>query len=179
VNILGRPTVSRDVVQGKLLPVLNASSLFINSMFDELWDASLLFAVDPVVTVAQSYKETGGGRFGGLAKPSMHNPCGLKLDEDQQKLVPGVTDSSPDKTLTHAIFPNWTVGALAHVQHLRAYSGAYLPDDSVIFSPRYKYVKQINKPVDTVEGLSGRWAYPGVTYGPEVVAIARKLGYTG
>jgi hypothetical protein len=178
VNILGRPTVPLTTVKTNL-SLQGASTLFVTQMLPELWDASLLFAVDPVVTVAQSYKETGGGRFGGLAKPAMCNPCGLKLDEEQQKLVPGVTDSSPDKTLTHAIFPNWTVGALAHVQHLRAYSGAYLPDDSVIFSPRYKYVKQINKPVDTVEGLSGRWAYPGVTYGPEVVAIARKLGYTG
>jgi hypothetical protein len=178
VNILGRPTVPYSKVRENLV-LLKAAPLFLDTMFYELWDAGMLLGVDPVVMVAQSYKETGGGRFGGLAKPAMCNPCGLKLDEEQQKLVPGVTDSNPDKTLTHAIFPNWTVGALAMAQHLRAYSGAYLPDNSFIVSPRYKYVVQINKPVDTVEGLSGRWAYPGVTYGPEVVAIARKLGYTG
>jgi hypothetical protein len=180
VKIMGRASVDRDVVQGKLLPVLNASSLFINEMFDELWQASLFFGVDPVVTVAQSYKETGGGRFGGKVQAWMCNPCGLKVrDVEAMKKAVGTTDG--DHMAVHDTFPNWQAGAIAQVQHLRAYAGVYLPADSLILSARYDYVVQANatRGVATdVEQLSGRWA-PSATYGQEVVAIARKLGYTG
>jgi hypothetical protein len=179
VKIMGPPSVTPGTVTTRLAG-LSATALFLDTMLYELWQASLLFGVDPVVTVAQSYKETGGGRFGGKVQAWMCNPCGLKVrDVEAMKKAVGTTDG--DHMAVHDTFPSWQAGAIAQVQHLRAYAGVYLPADSLILSARYDFVVQANatRGVATdVEQLSGRWAL-SATYGQEVVAIARKLGYAG
>lgn len=137
-------------------------------MFPALWWAAVRYGVDPVGVVAQSWKETGGGHFTGRVKPLFYNTCGLKIRH--LDLFPGVTDG--DNPLAHQMFPNWTIGALAHVQHLRAYAGWAVPEDE-LFDPRYVYVIG-RDPVDTFEELSGKWA-PSPTYGQEIVRLAQQL----
>lgn len=173
MKIMGPPTAILSTFATSLT-ALKPHTRFVEEMVPELWTASLFYGVDPVVTVAQAYKETAAGRYGGKVKPEFHNTCGLKITDEQQKLFPGVTDA--DNPLAHAQFPNWRTGAIAHVQHLRAYAGVYLPADALILSPRYPLVVSIGNPAPDVEGLSARWAIPGKTYGPEIVALARKLG---
>ena len=169
MKIMGPPTAARKDIEFNL-PKLTPHDRFLDEMVPELWDAALFYGVDPVVMVAQSYKETGGGAFGGKVKPAFCNPCGLK---NAQSLFPGVDDD--DNPLAHARFPNWRVGAIAMAQHLRAYAGVYLPVDALILSPRYHFVVSANKPVASVEFLGGRWAL-SLTYGNEIVAIAKRLG---
>jgi hypothetical protein len=174
MDIMGPASVSRDTVVARLISS-TPHPRFLAEILPALWDAGQFYGVDPVVMVAQSYKETGGGNFGGNVKPEFCNPCGLK---NGQSLFPGVDDG--DRPLAHARFPNWPVGAHAHAQHLRAYAGVPLPESSAVLSPRYHLVTSLRalKLPPTVVNLSRRWA-PSSTYGSEIVTLARTLGYTG
>jgi len=136
-------------------------------MFDPLWAAALKYGVDPVGVIAQSGKETGWGNFGGNVRPEFYNTAGIKIR--WQNLYPGVTDD--DKPLAHSMFASWAVGAEAHVQHLRAYAG-WPVTDQLIVDPRYVFVTQHR--CENFEELGGKWA-PALSYGPELVAIARSL----
>lgn len=147
-----------------------AHSRFMGEMFDPLWEEALVYGIDPVGVVAQAYKETGGGQFAGKVRPEFYNPAGIKIRH--QALFPGITDG--DNPLAHAMFPNWAVGAAAHVQHLSAYAGMRLDaGPEVIVDPRYTYVVGKYR-LENFEELGGRWA-PSLSYGVEIVAIARRL----
>jgi hypothetical protein len=168
---MGPASAKLATVQLKLAE-MRPHNRFSTEMFGPLWDAAMFYGIDPVVMIAQSYKETGGGAYGGAVQSGFFNPCGLK---NYASFYPGVDDG--DRPLAHARFPNWKVGAMAHAQHLRAYAGVPLPLDSLIVSPRYFLVTN-RTPTGAVEELSTRWA-PSATYGAEIVAIAKRLGSTG
>lgn len=168
MRIIGPPSTTLETVHENL-SVLGAAPLFINQIFPALWPAAVRYAVDPVGVVAQSYKETGAGRFPGKVRPEFCNPCGLKVRV--QSILPELTGDLP---LAHQIFPNWDVGARAQVQHLRAYAGWPIDtEDDLLVDPRYMYV--IGKHwCESFEDLGGRWA-PAVDYGVRIVEIARRL----
>lgn len=142
-------------------------------MFPELWDAAVLYGVDPVGVVAQSIKETGGGSFLGKVKPPFNNTCGLKITPQQQEMFPGVTDD--DNPLAHATFASWQVGATAHVQHLRVWCDD--PVTELIVDPRYQVVVGLlptRGPAVTWHDLGGRWT-TSLTYGDEIEVIIERL----
>ena len=152
------------------------SDLFVDEMFHELWLTSERYHIDPVGVVAQSIKETGGGKFSGRVPPLFYNTCGLKIRHL------GVLGPSTDGdfALAHQMFPNWAVGALAHVQHVCAYAG-WMPNeiDLPIVDPRYELVVTANgttgrKPMEDWSELGGRWA-PSPTYGSEIETIMKDL----
>jgi N-acetylmuramoyl-L-alanine amidase len=165
VRIIGPPTGVRADVCTRL-QALGATTLFTEQMLPPLWNAAINHVLDPVGVVAQSYKETGGGTFGGRVKPEFFNTCGLK---NRQSLFPGIDDG--DNPLAHARFASWEIGAEAHIQHLCAYAG--WPVYGLIVDPRYVFVAG-KSALENFEELSGKWA-PSATYGQELVAIARKL----
>ena len=147
---------------------------FPQEMFRPLWDAAVRYGIDPVGVIAQAWKETGGGRYGGQVRPSSHNTCGVKLTAQQQREFPGVTDG--DNPLAHAQFASWEVGAEAHVQHLAAYTGLVV--QHMVVDPRYWIVAALTSGGRPLEQWSefggGRWA-PSPTYGAELEAIMRRL----
>ena len=162
--IMAAPTLTREQVIAALPDT--AHPRFVDEMVPELWAAAMEYGIDPVGIVAQSAKETGWGNYGGAVLPQFYNTAGIKIRH--QSLFPGVTDG--DRPLAHQMFPNWTVGAMAHAQHLRAYAGK--PVVGLVVDPRYTLV---NAPfVSTWAGLGGRWA-PSVTYGQEIEAIMMRL----
>lgn len=163
MRIIGPPSADFDTVYSRLGA---ASQLFLNDMLPALWQAAVDYGIDPVGVVAQSYKETGGGNFGGKVKPGFFNPCGLKVRD--QTLSPELAGDNP---LAHAMFPSWEVGAAAQAQHLRAYAG--WPVDGLIVDPRYVWVIGKHR-CETFEELGGRWA-PSASYGTELVVIANRL----
>ena len=167
MRIIGPASASRETVLARVNATPNVHARFASEMFPALWSAALFYGVDPVGMVAQSAKETGWGRFTGNVRPEFFNTAGIKIR--YQNLFPGVTDG--DRPLAHAMFANWSVGAVAHAQHLRAYTG--WPVDDLIVDPRYVYVKPELK-LENFEDLGGRWA-PSTQYGVELVAIARSL----
>jgi hypothetical protein len=169
MRILGPPPKGVTLATVKtLLPGLGATPLFVNDMAPALWTAAVKYAVDPTGLIAQAFKETGGGTFKGNVRAEFCNPAGIKLR--YPNLFPGVTDG--DNPLAHAMFPNWAVGAEAHAQHLRAYTGALI-DGHLVVDPRLVFVVGRYQ-VETFEELGGKWA-PSPTYGTELVAIASKL----
>lgn len=164
--IVGRPSADRRTVKNNLNE-LGANRLFLVDMLDALWEAALYYHLDPVGMVAQSFKETGAGKFGGRIDHRWFNTCGLKVRD--QRIHP---ELDGDKPLAHAMFPNWQVGAEAHAQHLRAYAG-WPVDGHMIVDPRYVWVIGKHQ-VTKYEDLGGKWA-PNKTYGKEIVTIANKL----
>jgi hypothetical protein len=163
MKIIGPPTLVQLNVKFRLIE-LQASPLFVDVMFPELWAAAVAYHLDPVGVVAQSYKETAAGRFGGQITARWFNTCGLKVRD--QSIDPVLTGDQP---LAHAMFPSWTVGAHAHAQHLRAYTGWPVVTDLVV-DPRYVWVIGRHAVTD-YEQLGGRWA-PSSTYGQQIVDIA-------
>lgn len=166
MRIIGPPSADRQAVFDRLKES-SVHTRFLDEMFGPLWAAGEAYGIDPVGIVAQSYKETGGGQFGGRVLPGFFNTCGLKIR--QPGILPGTEGDQP---LAHAMFANWAVGAEAHVQHLCAYAGQPLRSWLVV-DPRYVWVVGRYR-LEAFEELGGRWA-PSLTYGDELMAIARRL----
>lgn len=168
MRIIGPPSGAWETVRLSLT-AMGATTLFIDQIAPAVWRAATGLIVDPVGAVAQSYKETGAGKFGGNVKPAFYNTCGLKVRD--VALVKSLTGNTyDDQPLAHQMFPNWETGALAQVQHLRAYAG--WPVEGLIVDPRYTFVK--SHFLTNFEDLGGKWA-PSLTYGNEIVAVANKL----
>jgi N-acetylmuramoyl-L-alanine amidase len=167
-RIIGPPSGELAFVRGNCEKMVQPRFM---TIFPSLWDKALWYDIDPVGVVAQSIKETGGGAFGGNVKFEFFNPCGLKIR------YPGILpEADGDKPLAHQMFPNWDVGAMAQVQHLRAYAG--WPVDGLIVDPRYSYVLDKHK-LETWSQLGGKWA-PSPNYGIEIENLMeRLLGYGG
>lgn len=167
LRIIGPPTIEKmEQAQSKVVAQFQAPTLFVLDMLPALWGAGIEHCIDPVGMIAQSIKETNVGRFTGQVKPQFYNTAGIKIRH--QELFPGVTDG--DRPLAHCMFPNWQVGARAHAQHLRAYTGWPVAGD--IVDPRYQFVS--GPPAQNWAELGGRWA-PGATYGVEIELIMQKL----
>jgi N-acetylmuramoyl-L-alanine amidase len=162
--IINLPTAPRERVLANLPDTVHPR--FVDEMFPVLWAAALEYGIDPVGMVAQSGKETKWGDFMGQVLPQFYNTAGIKIRH--QSLFPGITDG--DRPLAHQMFPNWTVGAMAHAQHLRIYAGK--PVLGLVVDPRYHLVGP--PPVSTWAELGGRWA-PSLTYGLEIEAIMNRL----
>lgn len=172
MRIIGPPSAPEAAVRRALTDwetVQRVHPRLIDDMLPALWAAAIGYLIDPVGVVAQAFKETGGGFFRGNVRPEFYNPCGLKVRHNA--LFPGVTDA--DNPLAHQMFPNWPVGATAHVQHLCAYAGWSPNPDALIVDPRYGYVAGKHR-IEAWAELGGRWA-PSATYGAEIEAVMRDL----
>ena len=167
MRMIGPPSATKAHVSSTLTGLV-PTPLFVNEMFPALWDAGLHSCVDPVGLLAQSYKETGGGAFGGKVKPKFYNTAGIKVRHND--LFPGITDD--DHPLAHQMFPNWEVGAAAHAQHVRAYAGCPITGE-LILDPRYVWVIGKFTLTDWSQ-LGGKWA-PSSTYGVEIEQLMREL----
>ncbi len=173
MRIIGPPSTDLDNVLFNLSVDTNGvHPRFIDQMVNPLWDAAMKYTIDPVGVIAQAYKETGMGNYTGKVKPEFFNTCGLKVRYQNLNFTE-YANPQPllgDQPLAHAMFANWQVGAIAHVQHLRAYAG--WPIDDMVIDPRYTYIT--NKWCENFEDLSGKWA-PALDYGQKIVEIARRL----
>lgn len=166
MRILGPPTGDKATALSRLAQ-LGATPLFTQQMLPALWSAAVKYAIDPLGMVAQAFKETGGGKYGGKVPPQFHNTCGLKLR------YPGLfPEATGDMPLAHSQFASWDVGAEAHAQHLRAYTGCAI-EGHLNVDPRWVFVFGRYR-AETFQELGGKWA-PSVTYGLEIVEIAEQL----
>lgn len=168
MRIIGPPSVRLlSDVNDKLQSMVTVP-LFIDEMVPALWTAGIDYGIDPVGLIAQSFKETAGGMFTGNVQPRFYNTAGIKVRHPD--LFPGITDG--DNPLAHAMFPNWRIGARAHVQHVRAYTG--WPVNNPIVDPRYELIIGRFSLENWLE-LGAKWA-PSPTYGIEIEGIMYKLG---
>ncbi len=166
MRLIGPPSAEHLDVRVRCAE-LGAHSRFGTEMFWPLWNTAVQLTIDPVGVIAQAYKETAGGRFGGRVTPQHYNTAGIKVRHPGY----GGPATEGDEQLAHAAFASWDVGALAHVQHLRAYAG--WPVDGLVVDPRYWLVIGKHQCENWFE-LGGKWA-PSLTYGVEIEAIMRRL----
>jgi N-acetylmuramoyl-L-alanine amidase len=123
---------------------------------------ALEVGINPVVAYAQSAKETGYGKFGGVLDASYHNTCGLKTTQ-------GGSNSDPN---AHQRFMSWEQGVQAHIDHLALYAGA--PGYPNPMSPDPRHFSYLFGSARTVEELGGKWA-PSASYGVEIVKMVREI----
>lgn len=169
MNLIARPTASlADCVAWAKKK--RAHSRFVNEIIPALWEAHTAQAVanngrhiDPVVVIAQSAKETGFGKFGGVINETFHNTAGIKTGK-------GGPNSAPN---AHQRFRTWAEGARAHYNHLAAYTGL-----KVVGVPHDRYNVVVRLPwagtVRTVQELGARWA-PNPLYGADIARMAREI----
>jgi N-acetylmuramoyl-L-alanine amidase len=162
MRILGPPTATLAQVTERA-----PGGLFRSAMLLPLWSAAYDRGVDPVGVIAQAMKETGNGTYTGQVKPQFYNTCGLKV-----RHLGMFPEADGDRPLAHQMFPNWRVGAIAHVQHLLAYTGVAINHEPVL-DPRYDWVVGKHSAVHFAD-LGGKWA-PSPSYGRELEEIARRL----
>lgn len=133
----------------------NATQLFIDTA-DIFYDVAVKNGCDPVVVYAQSAKETGFFKFGGVIDETYHNTCGLKISSGGGNYDPKA----------HKRFKDWEEGITAHVHHLLLYAGA--ENYPLAITPDPRHFSWILGKAPTVEMLSGNWA-PSPTYGESIV----------
>jgi Mannosyl-glycoprotein endo-beta-N-acetylglucosaminidase len=171
VRLIGPPSADRNLTLNQAMHALGAHTRFGLDMFPALWDAGLRHGIDPVGLVAQSFKETGGGKFGGRVPAWYMNPCGMKVRDVAQTMRElGTTDG--DHPAVHQKFWSWEAGALAQVHHVRAYAG--WPVDGTVMSPRYDWVIGNHQLEQWADLGSGRWA-PASDYGASIETTMRRL----
>lgn len=151
-TFLGQPASNRHHAHRWAIEA-GAVPLFVDRILPALWAAGERTGIRPDVLVAQSFHETGGGRFGRAVTPEHHNTAGIKVPE------PGADDAAD----SHQRFDTWQHGAEAHANHLRwPYAGL---DPIGHVAPRSHRTATASwaGTITTVEGLSGKWA-PSATY---------------
>lgn len=153
-NIIGKPTATLEQMK-QWAKDRNANPTFIEQA-ETFYNVAVKYGCDPVVVYAQSAKETGFFRFGGVIDETYHNTCGLKISEGGGNYDPNA----------HKRFKDWEEGITAHVHHLLLYAGAEgYPLKS---TPDPRHFSWIFGKAPTVEMLSGQWA-PSKTYGESIV----------
>jgi len=119
-------------------------------------DACKSEGVNQTLALVQMLHETNWLKFGGDVQARQNNFAGL-----------GVTGGG----VAGLSFPDVPTGALAHVQHLKAY-GSTAPLASTLVDPRFRYVKRGTAP--TLKSLTGRWA-ADPNYGDKLLKLYRQL----
>lgn len=125
-----------------------------------VWEAYLeacrIEGVNQSVALVQMLHETNYLKFGGTVQATQNNFAGL---------------GTVDKNTPGASFPDVKTGALAHVQHLKAYAST-APLAATLVDPRFKYVKRGTAP--TVKALTGKWAADPM-YGEKLTLLWNRL----
>lgn len=118
--------------------------------------------VNPALAYAQSAKETGYGRFGGVLNESFFNPCGLKNSS-------GGDDKDPN---AHMRFKSWEEGISAHLDHLALYAGAEGYPRLDTLDPRhFPFLKGTAK---YAWQLGGKWA-GSPSYGTDIISMIQNM----
>ena len=159
MDILSLPTASYEQCEEWAISK-HASEIYMD-ILPWLYNISIDYGVNPVITIAQCAKETGYCKFGGVLDASFKNPCGLKSPR-------GGGDYDPD---AHTRFSSWEEGVTAQVQHLCLYAGQEsFPIANAVDPRHFPYLLGRCK---TVESLSGNWA--GAGYGESLVKMCREI----
>jgi len=156
-SIMGRETVPLD----RFLSVVERRNPQLGRQaWTAVWkayaDACDVEGVRQSVALVQMLHETNWLRFGGDVKLQQNNFAGLGVTGGG---VPGLS------------FPDVRTGAMAHVQHLKAYASGE-PLSSKLVDPRFKYVKRGSAP--SMRSLTGKWAMDPL-YGDKLARLYGQL----
>ena len=161
INIISDTTITVEKAK-KWAKSKGATEEFI-SLADLFWKYSSSNGhVNPALAYAQSAKETGYGRFGGVLDASYHNTCGLKTSK-------GGADDDPN---AHTRFGSWEEGVQAHLDHLALYASAEGYPRKNTYDPRH--FSSIRGNAKTAYELGGKWA-PSLTYGTAIAGLYAEM----
>jgi hypothetical protein len=184
LSVIGEPLVSLEEMQWWFSENIDG--------YEELpelyYEIAEYYGIRPDLAIAQAIKETGSFRYGNLVIPEQNNYCGLYATGVILKGTESIYGANPEKvTLTEgnhgADFINPACGVEAHLQHLYAYATDLpLPEGRDVLDPRFNLLADAlthlrgSAPVfaylgayDNPNGIG--WAYPGVSYGYEIVDL--------
>lgn len=161
--IMGKPTVTLAQME-QWARDRKADPLFVE-LAKTFYAIAVKTGVDPAVIYAQSAKETGYMRFGGVLDKSFKNPCGLKTTKG---------GGNYDKN-AHQRFASWEQGIQAQADHLALYAGAKGYPKAGTPDPRH--FPSIKGKAVTVEQLGGNWA-PSLHYGSDIVDRMKSMQAT-
>ena len=174
LNMTGTPTPKGYNIKSKINATVEqmeawAKTNKAHDKFVELaqvyYDISNKVGVNPLVTYAQSAKETGFFKFGGVIDITYNNPCGLKISAGGGNYDPSA----------HKRFRSWEEGIQAQVDHLALYAGISGYPKAGTPDPRhFPYLKGT---APTVESLGGKWA-PSATYGNSILTAIKAIERT-
>ncbi|WP_312047731.1 N-acetylmuramoyl-L-alanine amidase [Anaerotignum sp.] len=118
------------------------------------------------IAFAQTLKETGFLKYGGIVLPSQNNYAGIgALNQNSKGQA--------------ASFPSPRIGVRAQIQHLKAYaSGDGLKNECV--DPRFSLVSRASAPfvewLGSADNPNGKgWAVPGKGYGASILNLLEKI----
>ncbi len=153
--ILGESEVSLEVAK-EWAASKRASQYFIDAA-DYYWQYGAITGIRPEVLYAQSAKETGFGKYGGIVTIDMNNFAGIKT-----------ASAVGDLKEEHESFATMEDGVRGHFNHMSAYLGL-TPVGSPVHD-RYYVVARLEwaGTIRTVEELGARWA-PDSGYGESIL----------
>jgi hypothetical protein len=151
------------------------------------WQFCEQTGVDPCIAVAQMIHETGNISSWWSDRPR-RNPAGIGVTGEKKSSAPApeeahlwarnMTDQKWHKGVS---FPNWMESAKAQVGRLCAYATApatrTAPQQTMVdVAMTYRSLPaNFHGIAPTLEGLNGRWAYPGTTYANKIAEIANAI----
>lgn len=140
----------------------NGATQFFINLAPIFYDIAHVKGVNPTGAYAQSAKETGFGRFGGVLDESYKNPCGMKTTAGGGNYDPNA----------HQRFETWEEGITAQIDHLLLYAGR--PQQN---TPDPRHFAWLSGKAVTWEALGGNWA-PSLSYGKEIVGLMSDIEST-
>lgn len=161
--ILGKPLATKQQCLNYLLSKnpLPQLALSPQELVNIFYEEGLREGVRPDIALAQSLHETGFFRYGGDVIAIQNNYAGL-----------GTTG----KGVKGAQFAQPRLGIRAQIQHLKGYATSTAPTIKIV-DPRYELLRKTPSfgKTTTWQGLNGKWAVPGITYGQTILAIHQAI----
>lgn len=169
--IMGADSERQEAVQ-RAMAERGATDEFVSVFIPLIYAACARYGLDATYVVAQSAKETDGGRYTGTVPRWFNNLAGIKVHPKEQAALPNGIGAN-NALWAHQRYATLTQGALSQAQHLRAYCKP-VPEAEVI-APRSLYVAGRGRLIKNWEDIT--WAGP--EYGTEVVRLGLMLIETG
>jgi hypothetical protein len=160
-----------QVAQRAATPAVGEALATATEVISWTWTHAERYRLDPVGLVAQVALETGWLTFPGRIDGRWRNPAGIKV-RDPRVVAAFIPAADPDHPLTHAMFPSWSIGCLAHAQHIAAYAGTLEWSDLPVVDPRVAYVTE--PAAEVWADLGGRWA-PPLDYGDRIARVVSTM----
>jgi hypothetical protein len=157
------------------------------SILPAYWKICEAVNLDPCVVIAQIIHETGNFSSWWIQRPR-RNPAGVGVTGESRTTQPVPEDinkwawnSESNYWLKGLSFTNWIEAATAHTGRLVAY--ATKPSERntqqvSLVNQALSYrtlLLSLQGTAPTLEGLNGKWAYPGTTYAQKITEIANQI----
>lgn len=151
------------------------------------WQYCTQTGVDPCITVAQMIHETANMSSWWSDRPR-RNPAGIGVTGEKKSSAPPPDEShqwawhaTEQKWHKGISFSSWNLSATAQVGRLCAYAtvpATRTAAQTALVDAALAYRSlpaNFHGVAPTLEGLNGRWAYPGTTYADKIAQIANAI----